>query len=244
MISKMSSITIQSENFKRNFITKIILFVFSLVLLSIISYLLIKLYEERTFKLDIIDLRSLLISLLVPTLIFVLTLTALTVKEYRNYFIRRSYINEGRSYLSLADIFQNENRLNILKEILNNPGIHHNELLRSCNLKKGQLQWHLDTLLKHSIIKKERYGQYAIYFPITSTAEAIESFKSQFAKSKTTLEILNTIKKNPGINSAEISRNMNLSRNSIKYHIDKLLEKHLIKLEKKGRIIKLYISYP
>jgi len=244
MVSKMSSIIIQSERFKRSFITKIILFIFSLVFLSVILYLLIKLYEEPVFDLDIITLRSFLIYLFVPTLIFVLTLTALTIKEYRNYFIRRSYINEGRSYLTLADIFQNENRLNILTEILNNPGIHHNELLRSCNLKKGQLQWHLDTLLKHSIIKKEKYGQYAIYFPITSTAEAIESFKSQFAKSKTTSEILNTIKKNPGINSAEISRNMNLSRNSIKYHIDKLLEKHLIKLEKKGRIIKLYISYP
>jgi len=240
----MSSMTLQLEKFKRNFITKIILFIFSLVFLSIISYLLIKLYEEPVFDLDIITLRSLLILLLVPTIIFVLTLTALTVSEYRKYFIRRSYINEGRSYLTLADIFQNENRLKILTEILNNPGIHHNEILRSCKLKKGQLQWHLDTLLKHSIIKKEKYGQYAIYFPITSTAEAIESFKSQFAKSKTTLEILNTIKKNPGINSAEISRNMNLSRNSVKYHIDKLLKKHLIMLEKKGRIIKLYFSYP
>jgi len=244
MVSKMSSITIQSEKFKRNFITKIILFILSLVLLSIISYLLIKLYEELTFDPDIIALRSLLIFLLVPTLIFVLTLTALTVKEYRNYFIRRSYIKEGRSYLTLADIFQNKNRLNILTEILNNPGIHHNELLRSCNLKKGQLQWHIDTLLKHSIIKKEKYGQYAIYFPITSSTEAIEAFKTQFTKSKTTLEILNTIKKYPGINSAEISRILNLSRNSIKYHIDKLLEKHFIRLEKKGRVNELYLLYP
>ena len=240
----MSSITIQSEKFKRNFITKIILFIFSLLLLSIISYLLIKLYDEPVFDSDIIVLRSLLIFLLVPTLIFVSTLTALTIKEYRNYFIRRSYNKEGRSYLTLADIFQNENRLNILTEILNNPGIHHNELLRSCNLNKGQLQWHLDTLLKHSIIKKEKYGQYAIYFPVTSSTEAIEIFKNQFFKSKTTLEVLNTIKKYPGTNSAEISRILNLSRNSIKYHVDKLLEKHLIRLEKKGRVNELYLSYP
>jgi len=240
----MSSITIQSEKFKRNFITKIILFIFSLLSLSIISYLLIKLYDEPVFDTDIIVLRSLLIFLLVPTLIFVSTLTALTIKEYRNYFIRRSYNKEGRSYLTLADIFQNENRLNILTEILNNPGIHHNELLRSCNLNKGQLQWHLDTLLKHSIIKKEKYGQYAIYFPVTSSTEAIEIFKNQFVKSKTTLEVLNTIKKYPGTNSAEISRILNLSRNSIKYHVDKLLEKHLIRLEKKGRVNELYLSYP
>ena len=240
----MTSITLNSEKYKRNLITKITLFIFSLILLSIISYLLIKLYEERKFDLDIIDLRSILIYLLVPTLVFVSTFTALTVKEYKNYFIRRSYIKEGRSYLTLADIFQNENRLNILTEILNNPGIHHNELLRSCNLNKGQLQWHLDTLLKHSIIKKEKYGQYTIYFPITSSTEAIEVFKNQFSKSKTTLNVLNTIKKNPGINSAEVSRILNLSRNSIKYHIDKLLEQHYIRLEKKGRVKELYLSYP
>jgi len=200
--------------------------------------------EEPVFGPDLFDLRALLINLLVPTLIFVLTLTALTVNEYRNIFIRRSYINEGRSYLSLADIFQNENRLKILTQILNNPGIHHNELLRSCNLNKGQLQWHLDTLIKHSIIKKEKYGQYTIYFPITSSKEAIEAFKNQFAKSKTTLEVLNTIKKYPGINSAEVSRILNLSRNSIKYHIDKLLKKHHLRLEKKGRVNQLYLSYP
>ena len=240
----MTRLTLQTEKYKRIFITKIILFVFSLIFLSVITYLLIKLYEEPVFDLDIMAIRSLLIYLLVPTLVFVSTLTALTVIEYRNYFIRRSYVKEGRSYLSLADIFQNESRLKILTEILNNPGIHHNELLRSCSLNKGQLQWHLDTLLKHSIIKKEKYGQYAIYFPITSSTEAIEVFKNQFAKSKTTLEILNTVKKHPGINSAEISRILNLSRNSIKYHIDKLLEKHLIRLEKKGRVKELYLSYP
>jgi len=240
----MTSITLNSEKYKRNLTSKITLFIFSLILLSIISYLLIKLYEERSFKLDITVLRSILIYLLVPTLVFVSTFTALTVKEYKNYLIRRSYIKEGRSYLTLADIFQNENRLNILTEILNNPGIHHNELLRSCNLNKGQLQWHLDTLLKHSIIKKEKYGQYTIYFPITSSTEAIEVFKNQFSKSKTTLNVLNTIKKNPGINSAEVSRILNLSRNSIKYHIDKLLEQHYIRLEKKGRVKELYLSYP
>jgi len=234
----------KARNLQISFFIKLGLALISLALLIVILGFLIYLFREPSFFGDINTIRLVVIFLLIPTLIFVSTFTALTVKEYRNYFIRRSYIKEGRSYLSLADIFQNESRLKILTEILNNPGIHHNELLRSCNLNKGQLQWHLDTLLKHSIIKKEKYGQYAIYFPITSSKEAIELFKNQFAKSKTTLEVLNTIKNYPGINSAEISRILNLSRNSIKYHIDKLLEKHLIRLEKKGRINELFLLYP
>ncbi len=234
----------KSRNLKISFFFKLGLSLISLVLLIILLSLLIYLFREPDFFLDLNTIRLVVILLLIPTLIFVSTLTTLTVKEYSNYFIRRSYIKEGRSYLSLADIFQNESRLKILTEILNNPGIHHNELLRSCNLNKGQLQWHLDTLLKHNIIKKEKYGQYTIFFPITSSTDAIELFKNQFTKSKTTLEVLNTIKKYPGINSAEISRILNLSRNSIKYHIDKLLEKHYIRLEKKGRVKELYLSYP
>ncbi|NVM16691.1 MAG: winged helix-turn-helix transcriptional regulator [Candidatus Lokiarchaeota archaeon] len=240
----MSSIIIQSGKYKRNCIIKIIFFIFSLVLLSIITFFLIELYKWDVLDPEIDTLKSLLLYLLIPTILLVSILTALTVNDYRNYFIRRSYIKEGRSYLSLADIFQNENRINILRKILDNPGIHHNELLRSCDLKKGQLQWHIDTLLKHCIVKKEKYGQYTIYFPITTSAEAIEVFKNKFAKSKTTLEVLNTIKKHPGINSGEISRILNLSRNSIKYHIDKLLKQHFIRLEKKGRVNELYLTIP
>ena len=236
--------TYHPRKFRRNFIIKIILFIFSLVLLLVIPFLIDILKEILVFDPLIETLISTLYFILILVVIFILTITALTVKEYQNYFVRRSYINEGRSYLTLADIFQNESRLNILKQILNNPGIHHNELLRSCTLKKGQLQWHLDTLLKHNIIKKEKFGQYTLYFPITSSAEAIKAFKSQFSKSKTTLKVLNMIKKHPGINSAELSRKLDLSRNSIKYHIDKLIERQYIRIEKKGRINELYLIYP
>jgi len=173
-----------------------------------------------------------------PILISVITLTALTIKEYQNYFTRRTYIKEGRSYLTLTDIFENENRVKILTQILNNPGIHHNELLRNCDLQKGQLQWHLDTLLKHKIIKKEKYGQYTIYFPISSSKDEI--FKNQIAKSKTTSAILNLIKENPGINSSEIARILNLSRNTIKYHIDKLTTDDFIQLVRSGRKYEIY----
>ncbi|MBA7647166.1 hypothetical protein ES703_54936 [subsurface metagenome] len=130
--------------------------------------------------------------------------------------------------------------MNILKQILNNPGIHQNELMRNCNLQKGQLQWHLDVLLKHRIIKKEKYGQYTIYFPITSSIESIDAFKNLPTKSETTTKILKLIKNYPGISSSEISKKINLARNTVKYHIDKLSEDNLISLKEKGRKIELY----
>lgn len=113
-------------------------------------------------------------------------------------------------------------------------------MLRNCNLQKGQLQWHLDVLLKYNIIKKEKYGQFTIYFPITTSFDATEYLENLIAKSKTTSEILKIIQESPGINPSEISRILNLSRNTIKYHIDKLSEEKMVNLIKKGRKIELH----
>jgi len=221
------------------YILKSLLIIFSLILLLIILVQFIDLYEEPTFK-ERENFESIIISLLITAIFLISTLTILTLKEYRSIIMRRSYIQQGNSYLTLTDIFENENRLNIINQILRSPGIHHNELLRNCDLQKGQLQWHLDVLLKYNIIKKEKYGQFTIYFPITTSFDANEYLENLITKSKTTSEILTIIKENPGINSSEISRILNLSRNTVKYHIDKLSEEKLVKLTKKGRKIELH----
>ncbi len=215
------------------------LILLSLAFLSIVLYLVFS-YEIPFFDPTINTIKFVIIVLLIPLLAFITILAALTIKEYKAYFVRRTHIKQGRSYLTLTDIFENENRINLINQILRNPGIHHNELLRKCELQKGQLQYHLDILLKYNIIKKEKYGQFTIYFPITTSFDAEEYLENLIAKSKTTSEILNIIKKTPGINSSEISRILNISRNTVKYHIDKLSQEKLVKLTKKGRTIELY----
>jgi predicted transcriptional regulator len=218
---------------------------FALIFLSIIfasiALSLIISFELPFFTSTFSTIKFVIITLLIPTISILTILAALTIREYKNYFIkRRNHIPQGRSYLSLSDVFENDNRIAIINFILKNPGIHHNELQRKCELQKGQLQWHLDVLLKYNIIKKEKYGQFTIYFPITTSFDAKEYLTNLIAKSKTTSEILNLIKENPGINSSEISRILNLSRNTIKYHIDKLTEEELVKSTKKGRKIELF----
>ncbi|MFW9865718.1 MAG: winged helix-turn-helix transcriptional regulator, partial [Candidatus Thorarchaeota archaeon] len=214
--------------------------IFSLFLLSIILFLLNEL--SRTFfgPNRIITTGIVTISLLIAIVLLLSVFEVLTIKDYKSHFLRKKFIQTENSYLTLEDIFENENRIKILKQILNNPGIHHNELLRSCQLQKGQLQWHLDVLLRNHIIKKERYGQFTLYFPITSSSGSVDKLKSSLSKSKTTSQILTLIQSNPGINSSEISRVLNLSSSTIKYHIDKLSEENLILLKRKGHKIEIF----
>ena len=181
-----------------------------------------------------------IIILSITAIILVSISTVISVKEYKNRFRRKQFFYSGRSRLALKEIFGNENRRNMIKAILESPGIHHNELLRECNIQKGQLQWHLDVLLKYNIIRKEKFGQYSVYFPIMNSIETLALFENGLAKSETTTKIFKLIQKNPGISSSEISENINLARNTVKYHIDKLSENNLILLKKKGRKIELY----
>ncbi len=181
-----------------------------------------------------------IIILSITAIILVSISTVISVKEYKNRFTRKQFFLSGKSRLTLKEIFGNENRKKIIKFILESPGIHHNELLRECNIQKGQLQWHLDVLLKYNIIRKEKFGQYSVYFPIMNNIETLALFENGLAKSETTTKIFKLIQKNPGISSSEISDKINLARNTVKYHIDKLSENNLILFKKKGRKIELY----
>ena len=235
----MTDLNVKTKKYKILFFLKIFFILLSFVFLSIVLYFVISF--EATFSDPTTDtFRFIVIVLLIPIFIFITIFAVLSIKEYENYFVRRGHIKKGRSHLSLTDIFENENRLNIINQILSNPGIHHNELLRNCDLQKGQLQWHLEVLLKYNILKKEKYGQFTIYFPITTSFDANEYLENLIAKSKTTSEILTIIKENPGINASEISRILSLSRNTIKYHVDKLSREKLVTLKKKGRKIELH----
>jgi predicted transcriptional regulator len=61
-------------------------------------------------------------------------------------------------------------------------------------------------------------------------------------KSKLTFTILNHIKHNSGIYQSKIGHELNLKRNTVKYHIDKLLQKNFISSVKIGRKKHLYPS--
>ena len=115
------------------------------------------------------------------------------------------------------------------------PGIHHNDLLRKCKIHRGQLQWHLSVLIQYNIIRNEKLGQYSIFYPIDYEDKNID-YKKPFLRSKQSRKILDLIENlQPGIYSSKIAHRLNLKRNSVKYHIDKLLKNQLIFVKTEGR---------
>jgi len=111
-------------------------------------------------------------------------------RDYFQYLRTRTIpIEKGAHRLSLDEVLENENRNKIIDLILNEPGIHFNELLRRTGLAAGNLVWHLDILLTYKVIGKKRIGNFIAYFPYYQK-NPISNVDLKLQKSKLTLEIL------------------------------------------------------
>jgi len=235
-----------------NLISKIKYFLlFPITLISVLLVILINLYqnlielgypiEDDQHEFDIVfvllnpNFILILIIVVSSSLIFIVSIAAvLSLNDYKYYCKkRRAQIYQNHN-LSFDEIFESEIRKKIIDTILKEPGIHHNDLLRKCKIHRGQLQWHLSVLIQFNIIRKEKLGQYSIFYPIDYEDQNVDSKKSLLG-SKQSRKILDLIESQPGIYSSKIAHRLNLKRNSVKYHIDKLLTNHLIFVKTEGR---------
>ena len=176
---------------------------------------------------------------LIIMLSIVFFFTEIDFVSYKNQILRYTSIYKGYHRLSKEDVFNNENRQEIIKIILKDPGIHYNLILKKSNLPSGQLQWHLNILSQYGVIKKEKLGRYLVFFPALNDKNS-EKTENIFIRSPTTMKIYNIIKEEPGIFSSTIAKMLKLQRNSVKYHIDKLLSENYIISVQNGRKNHLY----
>ncbi|MFX0042232.1 MAG: winged helix-turn-helix transcriptional regulator [Candidatus Hodarchaeota archaeon] len=161
-------------------------------------------------------------------------------KDYFQYLRTRTIsIEKGAHRLSLDDVLENENRSKIIELILNEPGIHFNELLRKTGLAAGNLVWHLDILQTYKIIGKKRVGNFIAYFPYYQR-NPISNVDLKLQKSKLTLEILEMIEQDPGIWNNLITKKLKVDHKTIQYHIMKLEELGLVNFKKEGRKKKIF----
>ncbi len=149
------------------------------------------------------------------------------------------FINSGSKF-AYKKIWNNENRKKIIHQIFQYPGIHYSELLRTTKFQPGQLQWHLNKLMENKIIRKDKIEHFTVYFPANMKIPVNNDYLL-IKKSKLTFTILNHIKQNSGIYQSKISHELNLKRNTVKYHIDKLLQKNFISSVQIGRKKHLYL---
>jgi len=202
-------------------------------------------YFITLYEIELIqpDWTWLIITSSIIAIVIIALVAALSKKDYFQYLRTRNVpIEKGAHRLSLDEVLENENRNKIIDLILNEPGIHFNELLRRTGLAAGNLVWHLDILLTYKVIGKKRIGNFIAYFPYYQK-NPLSNVDLKLQKSKLTIEILEMIEKNPGVWNNVITKKFKVDHKTIQYHLDKLIDLDLIKYKKDGRKKKIYPNF-
>ncbi len=180
---------------------------------------------------------GILLSIIISLVILML---AISKAEYIRYLKQRvSNFSKGAHRLTLDEVLENENRGKIIDLVLEEPGIHFNDLLRKTEIAAGNLVWHLDILITYKVIGKKRVGNFLAYFPFYQK-NPISNLDLKLKKSKLTLQILETIENEPGVWNNLITKKFEVDHKTILYHVKKLVDLGLVYKKKDGRKKKIY----
>lgn len=166
------------------------------------------------------------------------------------YQIKRS---ENLKYLALKFFFipmysrlqkdtlaDEPTRQKLLKYIYAEPGANFKQLKDRFSLHNGTLAHHINILENHDIITSHRSGRQRLFFPMGINREIS---RISLITNETQRNIMDIVKETPGITQSMISKQLVMSRQKINYHVNSLVDKAFLKIEKQGRITRLYPLY-
>jgi len=132
-------------------------------------------------------------------------------------------------------------RQSLLQHIYSTPGSNFKQLKEKFALHNGTLAHHINILENHNMIMSHRSGRQRLFFPFGGNSRIMT--RNSLITNKTQKEIVEIIKTKPGITQSMISQQLAVSRQKINYHVNSLAAKSYLKVEKQGRITRLYPTH-
>jgi len=133
-----------------------------------------------------------------------------------------------------------ERRNEILKTIMQKPGITFRQLARELGIGIGDLQYHLRKLEKDGVIFSKKLGKRRYIFPQGFEEEAQKLLIAISTESRR--KILLLLMEGP-MSQGEIASLLKLSQPTVSYHMGELKKLGIVKAEEKGRSVIYSLEY-
>lgn len=150
-----------------------------------------------------------------------------------------------------ARALQLDVRRKIYEIIEQSPGLHFREIQRRSTLAVGSLQYHLDYLQKHHIIRTQAEGKFVRYYAVRGVQVHTEADAAQhgqktmaFLRHESTRKIILFLLKENRANNERIAQEINLSPSTTSWHLDKLVENGVLRREREGRKTFFILIHP
>ncbi len=129
------------------------------------------------------------------------------------------------------EVLDNKTRLAIHGLVVENPGMHYNEIIREFDLTNGVAAYHLDVLEREGFIRSVRDGTLRRFY--SSATKVPGGHKA--TPDQTREHILELVSTNPGINQKAIVDELGIGRTLAGYHLKTLIDEGYIEAHKEGR---------
>ncbi len=141
-----------------------------------------------------------------------------------------------RSFLLMHPV-----RREIYKIVSESPGNYFFDIANELQLPHGTAFWHLKKLEDAGLVKSIKFAGKRLFFSTSLRGEEIEK-AFVVLKSEATQHVFQYIVDNEGCYQAQISEALQNHHDTIRHHIQRLIDANLIRSEKKGRNVFYYIS--
>jgi predicted transcriptional regulator len=129
------------------------------------------------------------------------------------------------SKLTHSEILDHDTRRRVYSHIQENPGVHYRAILYNLDLKMGVLSHHIKTLEREGFVKSVPDGLYKRFYPSGYNVDL------SYQLSGVQKTVYSVIKENPGISQSNIARLLGINRMLVNYHVKKLQERNLIRMQ-------------
>jgi len=128
--------------------------------------------------------------------------------------------------LQKGDILRHELRNRIYQEVLKNPGINLLALKKTLDIENGVLAYHLATLERENFVKSHRDGRMRRLYVRGYRAGGLSTMQQS---------ILDIIAEAPRISQKAIADHLQVSKQTVNYHIKRLEREGFISVERRGK---------
>ncbi|OIR19051.1 MAG: hypothetical protein BEU04_04375 [Marine Group III euryarchaeote CG-Bathy1] len=136
------------------------------------------------------------------------------------------------------NVLDDETRQDLIGYIYSHPGVNYGTIKDYLGMHNGTLSHHLYTLEKTRIVESKRAGRKRLFFPVNF--EEKNAFVMKNTSNAVQEGIIKIISKEPGCSQTIIAKNLGLSRQRINYNINLLARRGLVRIEKMGRVTRVY----
>jgi len=186
----------------------------------------------RTIKIPNLSIRNMFVALSIASIGF-----QFQRSENMKYLAFKFFI-PLYSRLQKDTLADDPTRQNLLRIIYAEPGANFTQLKEKLGLHNGTLAHHLHILENHKTITSHTSGRQRLFFPFGS--ESRINISNSLITNITQKKIIHIVKNNPGITQSMISQQLKVSRQKVNYHVNSLVSNSILKIEKQGRITRLY----